>query len=327
MNDATETLRMTLVGAGPLARAIGRILARGPTEVHLWARGQAARDAIRAEVPELNVHHELEAALEGAHVVLLAVPADQLTEAAERYGEHALGDHVVLTAARGVGPNFTLPHEMIRKKTCVRQIGILGGPIHARELATGRSINAVLATRFPRVLEMVRRLVSGAPVALHASKDIVGVQVAGAVSNVASLAAGMCDALELGDTARGVLLTHGLVDARKIGMALGATEATFGGLAGLGELIPRHVTSMDRHLDVGAAVAKGASLQEALQQAQGHVEGVVTAMEAMALADARGIELGLVRAVAQVLQGEASPREALEAVLHHSLDLDDPRGR
>ena len=326
MNDAAHTLRMTLVGAGPLARAIARILARGPTDVHLWARAQPARDALRAEIPEITVHHELEAALEGAHVVLLAVPADQLGEVAERYGEFARGDHVVLTAARGVGPRFTLPHEMIRDKTCVRQIGILGGPIHARELATGRQINAVLASRFPRVLDIVRGLVAGSPVALHGSRDIVGVQVAGAISNVASLAAGMSDALDLGDTARGVLLTHGLVDARKIGVALGASGSTFGGLAGLGELIPRHVTSMDRHVEVGAAVARGASLQEALAQADGHVEGVVTAQEAMALGEARGLDLVLIRAVAQALQGEASPREALEGVLHRSLDLDDPRG-
>jgi glycerol-3-phosphate dehydrogenase (NAD(P)+) len=326
MNEPTETLRMTLVGAGPLARAISRILVRGPTEVHLWARSQDAREALRAEVPQLTVHHELEAALAGADVVLLAVPADQLADAAERYGEFARGDQVVLTAARGVGARFTLPHELIRSRTCVRQIGVLGGPLHARELATGRSINAVLATRFPRVLDTVRRLVAGAPVALHGSKDIVGVQVAGAISNVASLAAGMADALELGDTARGVLLTHGLADARKIGLALGASEGTFGGLAGLGELIPRHVTSMDRHVELGAEVARGTTLQDALQKVDGHVEGVVTAKEAMALAESRRLDLVLVRAVAQVLHGEAGPREALEAVLHRSLDLDDPRG-
>lgn len=315
-------LKLCLVGGGPLSMAIGRILEGGPGDVHVWARSEAARERLREALSQTQVHHELDVALEGSNVVILAVPADQLLEVSERYGAHATGDQVVLTAARGVGPGFMLPIEMIRARSCVRKIGVLGGPIHARELATGRQINAVLASRFPEVVESVRALVGRAPIALHASRDVVGVQVAGAISNVASLAAGMADALGLGDTARGVLLTHGLIDAKKIAVALGGSEQTFGGLAGLGELIPRHVTSMDRHVEVGARLAEGKSVDEALATVDGHVEGLVTAKEAMALAADRGLELTLVRAVQEILTGDAAPREALEAVLRRSLDLD-----
>lgn len=323
MSAPNSPLKMAIVGGGPLARAIAYILQSGPTDVHLWARSEDARDRLRDQLSGTSIHHKLEVALEDAAVVLLAVPADQMLEVAERYGEQATGDQVVLTAARGVGDGFQLPHAMIRARTCVRKIGVLGGPIHARELATGRQINAVLASRFPEVIESVRALTDSSPIALHGSRDIIGVQVAGAISNVSSLAAGMADALELGDTARGVLLTHGLVDAKKIGVALGGSEKTFGGLAGLGELIPRHVTSMDRHLEVGAKLASGMGVQDALQAVDGHVEGVLTATEAMKVAEARGLDLLLVRAVVQVLSGEAGAREALEAVLHRSLELDD----
>lgn len=323
MSQTMPPLKMAVIGGGPLARAIAHILQPGAADVHLWARSEDARVRLRDQLPQTTVHHELEQALSEASVVFLAVPADQLLEVAERYGAQARGDQVVLTAARGVGPGFQLPHEMIRARTCVRKIGVLGGPIHARELATGRQINAVLASRFPEVIEWVRRLTHSSPIALHGSRDIVGVQVAGAISNVASIAAGMADALELGDTARGVLLTHGLVDAKKLGVALGGSEKTFGGLAGLGELIPRHVTSMDRHLEVGAKLAAGTSLEETLQAVEGHVEGVLTAQEAMKVAQDKGLELLLVRAVVQVLTGEAGAREALEAVLRHSLELDD----
>lgn len=317
----TPPFRFAILGGGPLARALGRILGRGPGEVHLWARNPDARERLRQEVPGIDIHHDMGEALDGASVVFLAIPAGHLLEVAEAYGEHARGDHVVLTGSRGVGEGFMLPHEMIRAKTCVRKIGILGGPIHARELATGRQINAILASKFPRVIEAVRKLTHGSPVSLHGSKDIVGVQVSGAISNVGSLAAGMADALDLGDTARGVLLTHGLLDAKRLGLALGASADTFAGLAGLGELIPRHVTSMDRHLELGAKLAQGQSAEEAVASTEGHVEGVQTAREATKLAEAKGVSLSLVRAVTQILDGSARPREALESVLHQSLDL------
>ncbi len=322
MSEKKTALKLTVIGGGPLGRAIARILQEA-ADVHIWARREETQTQLRDGLQHTTVHDDFGTALKDAKVVILAVPADQLLDVCERYGEFALGDQVVLTAARGVGPGFQLPHEMIRARTCVRKIGILGGPIHARELAKGRRINAVLASRYPEVQDWVLKLTKASPIALHRSRDIIGVQVAGAISNVSSLAAGMADALELGDTARGVLLTHGLVDAKKIGVALGASERTFGGLAGIGELIPRHVTSMDRHLNLGAQLARGESLETALGTIDGHVEGVLTAREAMKLAEAKGLELLLVRAVAQVLDGQIGAREALEDVLHSNLELDE----
>lgn len=314
--------RLTVIGAGPMARALGRIVQAAGGVPTLFVRSHEARAALREALPEASLPEELGEAVREAEIVFLAVPAAELLEAAEAFGEHARGDHSVITVSRGVGEGFMLPHEMVRARTCVRKIGVLGGPLHARELLSGRQINAVVASRYREVVAGLRAATRGAPVSIHASKDLAGVQIAGAISNVAFLAAGMADALELGDTARGVLLAHGLVDAKTLALALGGSEATFSGLAGLGELIPRHVTSMDRHVEVGARIGAGLSAEAAQAEAAGHLEGILTAREAMKRAEALGLELRLVRAVAAVLDGAIAPREALEAVLRTSLDLE-----
>src|SRR5690606_18918491 len=158
-----------------------------------------------------------------------------------------------------------------------------------------------------------RRLTRGTPVRVHGSSDPTGVEVAGALSNVAMIAAGMSDALDLGDTARGVLLAHGLSEAMRIGTALGAELSTFTGLAGVGDLIPRRVTSTMRNFHTGEQLARGKSLDEVLSDAHGDVEGVTTAREAALLAERMQLRLPLVSAVYDVLRGAQEAREALEA--------------
>ncbi|MBK8014714.1 MAG: NAD(P)-binding domain-containing protein [Deltaproteobacteria bacterium] len=312
-----------IVGGGRLALAIGRLLAASEFSVRMHARRDDVRTELKNALPGVLVTDDLETTVRDAEVVFLAVPAPALSEAAEAYGDYATGDQIVLAASRGVGPGFTLPHELIRAKTCVRKIGIFGGPLHVREIATGRAIPAVLASQFSEVIAVVRKLAENTPIKIHPSRDLVGVEVAGAISNVTALAAGMATALELGETARGVILTHGLVEARRLGVALGASDRTFTGLAGIGDLIPRNVSSTDRHWQVGARLALGDTLEVALAAANGkHVEGVVTAPEAAAKGRALGLVLPLVSAVERICRGEAAARESLESLLQQDLDLD-----
>ncbi|MEK7703431.1 MAG: NAD(P)H-dependent glycerol-3-phosphate dehydrogenase, partial [Myxococcota bacterium] len=164
-------------------------------------------------------------------------------------------------------------------------------------------------------------LAARAALHLYPSGAVLGVEVAGAMSNVAAIAAGMADGLDLGETARGLLLMRGLHEATLLGCALGADPATFAGLAGVGDLVPRRVSSTFRHRDLGTKVARGIPLAEALVTAQGHVEGVTTAREAQERAHVLGLRLPLVNAVSQVLLGDAEPKQQLEAVLAESFDL------
>lgn len=313
--------RVAVLGAGRLGRAVASLLRKA--EVVVYDRHAAALEALAAATahPRLSTTVDIGEAVRGASLLYLAVPASSLEALCFDLGPHALPDQMVLLASRGVTEGFQLPHEHVRKQTCLRQIGVLGGPLHVRELSAGRRMNAVIASRFQQVIDRARHLSSDAPVHFQASPDIIGVQVAGAVGNVASIAAGMSEALELGDTARGVILARGLLEAREIGVALGAGAETFSGLAGVGELIPRAVRSMERHLDLGRALGQGQSLGNALTSVSGHVEGLRTAKESVALGLRRSLELPLVSAVHAVAHEGADPRALLEAVLSLPLEL------
>ncbi|MEM7679194.1 MAG: NAD(P)-binding domain-containing protein [Myxococcota bacterium] len=316
-----KQIRMAVIGGGRMARALGRILGRSSADVRIFVRNPKKREALAQELEGVTFDDSIGEAVHGSHTVFFAVPANDLADAADAYGPHARGDHIVMTACRGVGAGFTLPHVLIRSKTCVRKIGILGGPIHARELAAGRQINAVMASLYSEVIEAARGLTHGAPVTIHGTKDIVGVQVSGAVANVAAIAAGSAEALDMSENAKGVLLAHGLVDAKTLGIKLGADERTFFGLAGIGELIPRHVTSMDRHIEFGRLLGQGRPAEAAIEEVEGTVEGAHTAQAAIDVADQHRISLPLIEAVNGVLTGRSAAKEALEAVLHRSLEL------
>jgi glycerol-3-phosphate dehydrogenase (NAD(P)+) len=313
--------RIAVFGGGVMGRAVGRVLALNGAEVRLWARRAEARAALQEELSHAVICETIEETCKDAGLIFFAVPASAITEVAATYGKYAQGDHTVIHAARGIGEGFVLPHQMIRRETCAKRIGVIGGPLHIQDIAAGRPLAMVVASRFDESAEVVKQLVQGTPVRVHPSRDIVGVEIAGAISNVSALAVGMCEELQLGDTARGILLTHGLSEAAKLGAAFGALPATFAGLAGVGDLIPRRVTSTNRHHEVGRRLAEGQSLEAALQGLPGVVEGVITAKEASREGKRRNIQLPLVSAMASIIEGTAKPKDALESVLQVDLDL------
>lgn len=319
----SATFSIALLGGGRLALRLTQLLARSPLEVRVWARSAKARAELAAlKAPNAEICERMEEACHAANVVFFCVPAFAMEDVAEQYAPHARADHVVLHACRGVGRNFTLPSDSIRGHTCVRRVGVLGGPIYFGDVQHGRPVNVVLGSRFEETFEAARTLVAGTPVRLHTTMDLVGVEVAGAISNVTTLAVGMADELGLGETARGVLLTRGLTEAARVGAKVGADAATFSGLAGVGDLIPREVSSNRRHREVGALLARGLSLEEALGKVEGAVEGVTTAQEVEALVRHHRLKLPLLTAVAEVLRGRVTAAGALDGVLSLDLGLD-----
>ena len=309
--------RMTIIGAGRLARATAQLI----SDAHLVVYTRRPHENAEGFPPSTEFCHNIADSIYRARAILLAVPTHALDAVTGELGPHILPDQIVLVASRGVTAGFKLPSEHVRKSTCIRKLGVLGGPLHVQELEAGRRMNAVIASRFSEVVDVVRTYTRQGAVSFQSTDDIIGVQIAGAIANVACIAAGMAEALELGDTARGVLQARGIVEARPIGIRLGANSDTFSGLAGLGELIPRAVTSMERHIELGRCLGRGLNLDAALQRVAGHVEGVQTAREAAQWAKTRQLELPLIRAVQEVLDGNDSPRQQLEQVLAEPLEL------
>lgn len=315
--------RVAVLGGGRLAQTVAGMFSGVGASVTLWARRKPVRTQLARANKAWHIADTPQAACETADLVIPAVPADALREVMTLYGDVARGDQIVLHGIRGVEPGFILPQQVVREETCIRKIGVLGGPLFAPELHEGLPVSAVVASRYEEVVQTLSFISEVSALYLHASSDPVGVEVIGAISNVTALAVGVSNALGMGETARGVLLTHGLADAARLGMVLGAKPVTFAGLAGIGDMIPRKVASTDRHYELGAAIAAGKRSDE-LGTGRRALEGVVTAQAAVELAQKHAIKLPLVEAVDTLCHGaeECDAREVLSGVLRSDLDLD-----
>lgn len=311
---------VTIIGAGRLARAVALVLDAGGHEVRIYARHSTQREALQSALSHAVACPNLAEACRNVDFLFFAVPTTALPEVCRHYAPHARGDQVIVHACRGVLPGFVLPHMCIRNQTAVRRVGVLGGPLYFEEAEQGHPLTAVVASRYDDVTGLVRSVTSGTIVHTYPSRDVVGVEVAGAISNVGLLAAGMAEALHLGDTARGLLLTQCLTEAARLGVTLGAQPETFTGLAGVGDLIPRRVSSRRHHVEAGQFLA-GAEVDVDGRHRLASIEGAVTALAADDFARKRGLELPLVAAVTSVIVGKRSAGEALEDVLRRDLLL------
>lgn len=321
--SAVESI--AVLGAGKLGTAVATVLARSGASVSLWARRPAlARelaDELAGTAPRLAVAGSIEEACRAASLVCFAVPTQALRGVARAAGDVARGDQVALHACRGVEAGFELPHAVIRAETCIKKIGVLGGPLYLDDAERGRPLVAVLASRFDEVQRLVKRLTANTRVRIHSTRDVIGVEVAGAISNISHIAAGLAAGLGLGETDQGILLTRGLVEATRVGAVLGADRATFAGLAGVGDLIPRPVTTTRRHRRLGEEVGGGRDAAHATDAAN-DLEGLRTVREARALGERHGLSLPLVEAVDDILFRGRPAAATLEKVLALDLDLD-----
>ena len=322
---AASGLRVAVLGYGQLARALVPLFAPMAT-VRVWSRRPVESPATG---PLLTFGHDLAAVCQGAHVVLIAVPASGLRQVAYALGAVAQADQVVFLVTRGVQPDFALPHETLRQETCLRQIAFVGGPLQALQGSAFRSLAWVVATRYEAPIEALRRLGMAQKLRISTTLDLTGVEVASAMANVTLMAQGMAQAQGMDDMALGGLMTRGLGEAARLAGALGGRADTFTGLAGLGALMPRRAPFASGDGRLGVLLGQGKSLAEALALAdpgdgvvKGASEGAVTACAAFNVAQRLGLKLPLVQAVHDVVTGIEQPKVALGNMLQRGLDVD-----
>lgn len=253
-------------------------------------------------------------AMEHAQVVVLAGNSEELRALAEAYGPHARGDQIVLTAARGIRKGFELPHETIRAHSCVRKIGVFGGPLHAQDVETEHHATIVLASRFPEVVSAVDGWLPQDRVTVEASTDLIGVSVAGAYGHVSSTLIGLSRGLGWTSTAEGLLVAHGMVEARRLGVAAGADPETFRGIAGWGELLPRAPGRSNRHGRLGEALIRGES-----PPSDDRLEVIATVAEASVKGRALGLATPVADAVGRIIDG-APAKDELQSILRSPLE-------
>jgi glycerol-3-phosphate dehydrogenase (NAD(P)+) len=323
-------MRISVIGAGAWGTALAIAAARRH-RVLLWARDAAqaaqmaaarrnARYLPSAAWPEnLAVTSDHAAALEHAQggLLVVATPMASLRERLAALPQ----DASVFWLCKGVDTaTGELGHQIAAQVLPRASIGVLSGPSFAQEVAAGSPTALVAASADDALTELAVAALHGDTIRVYRSTDVVGVEVGGAVKNVLAIATGIADGLQLGLNARAALITRGLAEMTRLGVALGAQADTFMGLSGLGDLVLTATGDLSRNRKVGLMLAQGLALPDILERL-GHVaEGVHCAQAVARLAHDHGVAMPIADAVSAVLNRRLKPRDAVGALMRR-----DPR--
>jgi glycerol-3-phosphate dehydrogenase (NAD(P)+) len=213
-----------------------------------------------------------------------------------------------------------LPHQVAAEELGAdRFVAVLSGPTFAKEVGRGLPTAMTIAANNSDFAQDLAVALSGNNFRAYTSDDMIGVEVGGAVKNVLAIGAGMSDGLGFGANARIALITRGLVEMTRVGVALGAKQETFMGLAGMGDLVLTCTDNLSRNRRMGLALASGISMQEAQAEIRQVVEGVMAATAVNEVAQSLGIEMPICHQIYRILHDGASPREAVEALMGREL--------
>lgn len=319
---------VAVVGGGSWGTALAIHLARLGLVPRLWARDAALVGLIRSRrenpwylpdipLPEtVSVTPDLAEALEGAGLVIVAVPSHVFDAIMGAAAAHLGGGTTILSATKGLEPERARRMSEIASARCPGSpIAVLSGPTFAREVALGLPTAAVVASADPQVAKGVQRRLSSREFRLYTNRDVLGVEIGGAIKNVMAIATGISDGLGLGENARAALITRGLAEITRLGVALGAWPATFAGLAGIGDLVLTCTGSLSRNHALGLALARGKTVEQARGETRMVAEGAWTSQAATLLARQKGVALPICQEVAAVLFEGKTPREALASLL------------
>jgi glycerol-3-phosphate dehydrogenase (NAD(P)+) len=319
-------MNIAVLGAGAWGTAISVQLA-ARHNVTLWARDAAQAVALKAHRENrrylpgvalpltINIAADLNAALHGATLVLAAMTTAGLRETLRSLKTAGSKAPVVWLCKGLEREHAQLPHQVCAAELPQAICGVLSGPSFAEEVARGQPTALTLASADAAFAANTARELHGGSLRVYSSTDIIGVEVAGAVKNVMAIATGICDGLKLGLNARAALMTRGLAEITRLGVALGGRTETFMGLAGVGDLILTCTGDLSRNRRVGLRLAEGKALSEILAEL-GHVaEGVYSAREVARIAQQRGIDMPITEAVCRVLDAPQSAAQVARALL------------
>ncbi|HEX3477557.1 MAG TPA: NAD(P)-binding domain-containing protein [Kofleriaceae bacterium] len=305
-----------IAGAGRFGAALGSVLARAGRRVVLWSRDAAVVDAIRAtrrspRLPGAPLPEPLEATgdprrLAGeARFIVLAVTSTSVRDRARELGDAIDGSHIVVHAIGALAaPANDRVSQAMEQGLPTLKLGALAGPALPDDLAEGNSCSMVIASAFDEVVDEGRRLLNTPPVLrVYGSHDLVGVELASALSGAYTVALGLSDGLGVAPGTRAVLVTRALAEASRLGVAAGAEARTFAGLSGLGNLLVR---SSERSADyqLGRRLAEGGTAAAAT------TEGARAALAGLELAGRLGVRVPVLQGIAAVLTGRVEPRKA-----------------
>ena len=325
-------MRCAVVGAGAWGTALADLLARNKHEVRLWAYEPDVVESINSNHENVRFlrHHpltdsiqalgDLNAATKNAELVVFATPSHVLRSIVKAVARALPGAAPLVVASKGIEKGtLCLMTEIVEQEVKDATVIALSGPSFAVEVVACQPTAVVVASREDGAAEVAQRALSSPYFRTYTHTDVIGVELGGALKNVMAVATGIAEGLGLGFNARAALITRGLAEMTRLGVALGAEDTTFAGLAGLGDLVLTCTGSLSRNRAVGVEVGKGRQLDEVLRDRETVAEGVLAAQSARELARREGVEMPIVDAVNRVLFEGQSARSAIGALMSREL--------
>ncbi len=320
--------RIAVLGAGSWGTAFASVLADGGSDVTIWGRRQELVDQINSGVNEDYLPgHELPGqisattdpaeAVDGAEIVVLSVPSQSLRDNLGSWGD-VLGDRMVVSLMKGVELGTTKRmSEVIAEVGGVpsERIAVVSGPNLAREIVQRQPAATVVACTDPRGAELVAAACATSYLRPYTATDVIGAEVGGAVKNVIALAVGMAEGLGLGDNTKASIITRGLAEITRLGVALGADQRTFAGLAGVGDLIATCMSPLSRNHSFGVKLGEGMSVADVTALTKQTAEGVKSCSSILELARAHRVDVPITEAVADSVHGGTHPRTMVRTLL------------
>jgi glycerol-3-phosphate dehydrogenase (NAD(P)+) len=331
-------LRCAVIGAGAWGTALADLLARNGHDTVLWARETDVVDAINdrhenarflAGVPlarTLRATHDMHDAVRERELVVYAPPSHVLRAVASQACEVLDPSATVAVASKGIErESLAVMTDVVADCLPSRHVVAISGPSFAAEVAARHPTAIVAASTDREAARLTQRALSSPEFRVYTHDDVIGVELGGALKNVMALATGMLEGLGLGYNSRAALITRGLAEMTRLGVALGAQAATFAGLAGLGDLVLTCTGALSRNRAVGEEIGRGHSLAEILTGRETVAEGVLNTQSALALSERAGVEMPIVNAVHRVLFESVPVARAVTDLMARELRAEQDR--
>lgn len=322
-------MHVAVIGSGSWGTTVAGLVATN-AEVTLWARRPELAEAIRATrqnpdylpghtLPAMETTSDLIRAANGADVIVMAVPSHGYRAVLEQLAGQVEPDTPIVSLTKGIEQGTRLRMTQITAEVLVghdpRRIGVLSGPNLAREVADGQPAATVVAMRDQATAERLQPLFMTPTFRVYTNPDVIGSETAGALKNVMAIAAGIVRGLEFGMNTLATLVTRALAELTRLGVAIGGHPLTFGGLAGVGDLMATCSSPESRNNRVGYELGRGAKLDDIIASMQMVAEGVKTTSAALELAATHSIEMPIAEAVGRVLHDGEDPRVAIDRLM------------
>ncbi|WP_141266763.1 NAD(P)H-dependent glycerol-3-phosphate dehydrogenase [Thermodesulfovibrio sp. Kuro-1] len=322
---------IAVIGAGSWGTTLASLLSKKGFDVVIWAREKEIADAINSKkenpiyLPNIKLPHNLMStddileAIKKARFIVNVVPTQHIRSVFTSLQNKLNDENIVVSASKGIEKGTLKTPSMILEEIINKKVYVLSGPTFAIEVAQEKPTAVTISGSEKRGRLLLQEIFSTSYFRVYEHDDPIGAEIGGAIKNVIAIAAGICDALELGNNARAALITRGLHEIMRLGKKMGAKEITFSGLSGLGDLFLTCTSNLSRNYTVGYRLGKGESLDEISKSMRSIAEGVETSLSAMQLSKKLDVEMPITTEIYQVIYEGKTPQQAASDLMNRTL--------